>query len=142
MNCEDFRNRSDNIAESRKPIAPGNLPPDMRSHVEKCAACALYLDYACAGADAMSKARHIEISHQLYERLIQLEAKPRGTVRPTFNTSFPIYILQIVIPATIIWTVGKFMPAPASVLVEFLLIVCVMVLAFEKIARRLVTDRV
>ncbi len=142
MNCEDFRYRSDNMAESRKPVVPGNLPPDMHSHIDKCAACALYLDYARAGADAMLKARHKEMPHELYERLIQLEAEPRGTVRQTFNTSFLIYILQIFIPTMMIWITGEFMPAPASALIEILLMVFAMVLAFEKTARRLVTDRV
>ena len=142
MNCEDFRNRSDNMAESRKLVTPGNLPPDMQSHIAKCAACARYLYYASAGENAMLNARRVEISHDLYERLIHLEAEPRGTMLPSLNAPLLVYILQIVIPAMIIWTAGKFMPAPASVLIEFLLIVCVMVLAFEKIARRLVTDRV
>jgi uncharacterized membrane protein len=142
MNCENLRNDIDNAADSRKPLDREGLSPEMRSHLEKCPACARYFESALSAGHAMINSQHVEIPAELYDRLVRLENRDRATDAPAFGR-FPIaYILKIILPATLVWIIGMFMPAPTSILVEILLMIFAMVLAFEKIGRRLVTDRV
>lgn len=90
----------------------------------------------------MINAQRAEIPAGLYDRLVRLEDEVRISRKPAFNMPLIVYIAKAILPATFIWIIGMFMPATVSTLIEILLMVFAMVLAFEKIGRRLVTERV
>ena len=142
MNCEAFRSHADKAADSRKASAWEDLPHEMLSHIEECRECARYFDAIRTGANAMADLQPVEIPADLYATLLDLGMGSSINKSPAFSRQMLVYILRIFIPAMLIWLGGTLLPAPASAVVELALMVFAMVLAFEKTARRLVTDRV
>lgn len=142
MTCETFRNEIDSKADLRRALDREGLSPESRSHLDFCAACARYFESAGRTEEVLKDAQHIEVPSELYDKLMRLADEGRANNAPAFSRPMIVYILKIVLPATLVWIIGLFMPAPTSILVEILLMIFGMVLAFEKIGRRLVTDRV
>ncbi len=142
MNCELTRIEIDIKADMRKVFDVESLSREARSHLAECSACTRYFESARAAGDAIMNEQLVAMPAGLHDRLVHLEDKDRAESVAMFNWQLISYVLKIVIPVTLIWAIGRIMPPPAFILVEISLIIFAMILVFEKIGRRLVTDRV
>ncbi|MCL5268308.1 MAG: hypothetical protein M1469_09430 [Bacteroidetes bacterium] len=142
MTCEDFRNEIDNKADSRQAISPEDLPPQTRSHLDGCASCAQYLESVSTVDQILRNTQSVEIPSELYDTLLTIGYEQRPNSALASIRPMVIYILRILLPALALWIVALFMPAVTRVVVEMILMVFAMTLVFEKLGRRLVTDRV
>ena len=145
MTCEVFRDSLDRMADSRKSINKDDLSPEMRSHLLGCTSCTEYLDSITIVEQILASTSSDRIPGELHDKLINLADERRlktelTSIKPLIL--YILYILKILLPALSIWTIALFIPYPARILVEIALMILGLILALEKLGRRLVTYRV
>ncbi len=142
MTCEVFRDSLDRMADSRKSINKDDLSPEMRSHLLGCTSCTEYLESITIVEQILASTSSDRIPGELHDKLINLADERRLKTELTSIKPLILYILKILLPALSIWTIALFIPYPARILVEIALMILGLILAFEKLGRRLVTYRV
>ncbi|MCL4510979.1 MAG: hypothetical protein M1470_07915 [Bacteroidetes bacterium] len=142
MTCEVFRDSLDKMADSRQSINKDDLSSEMRSHLLSCASCTAHLESVSYVEDILINMQSDNIPSELYENLVGFGKEYRVKAGLVSSKLLVFYILKVLLPALSIWTIALFIPYTARTMVEIVLTIFAMVLVFEKIGRRLVTDRV
>ncbi len=142
MNCEEFKKAMDDKLDARQPIVKDGLPADLRVHAHGCLSCTLYLESLSEVDEILRNAHGTGIPHELHEELMKIGSADRTSPRIASLKPLVIYVLKFLLPAILVWTGALFLPPLARVLVEMTLMTFAMVLVFEKLGRRIVTDRV
>lgn len=142
MNCEEFKRAINDHIDARQAIAKDGLPADIRSHAHGCLSCTLYLESVSKVDEVLRNARSAGIPAELYDKLMDIGSAHRTGSALASLEPLVIYVLRILLPAVVVWTGALFLPAFPHVIVEITLMIFAMVLVFEKLGRRILTDRV
>lgn len=142
MTCEAFRNSIDRMADSKQTINRDDLSPEMRSHLKGCTTCTEYIEDIITVERILSGTSSNKIPRELYDKLINFGNERRVKVGLKSNKPLILYILKILLPGLSVWIISLFIPYTAQIVVEIVLMTFALVLVFEKIGRRLITDRI
>lgn len=141
MNCEEFRSALDVMFDKAGRGNIGDLPEDMRSHLEKCPFCSEYFETALIVQQTLTDAPVEKIPAELYWRLIKIGKEQSSADRDSFVKQITLYILKILLPVLSLWIIALFISDSTLMVTEVLTVIYALVLMFEKTAKRLIIGR-
>ncbi len=140
MTCDGFVERLDGMVDERKGISESDLPAEMRDHLEGCTNCSAYRETIEIASKILNEIKHEDIPAALRERLLSTYMSRPLPHRPThLPAGFP---LRMILPMVVVFALSLLMPERGRAFVEIAITVYSLAVVFEKIGRRLVTDRV
>ncbi len=142
MNCEEFMDLLDRKMDGGDTPAKENLPENMVRHMEECGKCAGYYEEMGAVHRLLMKMDRESVSDELRESLIGMA---RSTGRESAKGMIPAIVpkvLKLSVPAVFVWLAVMFIAPNLVPLVETLLLLVGLTPMFERIGRRMITDRV
>ncbi len=142
MTCEDFVNAVERLMDERRYTGIEGLSSDMKSHINQCTDCKEYFRETEIVHESLTRIHQETIPAELYWRLVHLANERERKSSKEFTVMALIGAVKIIVPVLALWIVGLFASPAARITIEIGIYIFGLALAFEKLGRRLITDRV
>lgn len=142
MKCPDFMEWVDAKADRGEIPAKSRLPEEISEHIEGCESCAEYYADMVTIHGLLLKMERAKESPELRESLLSLVDSNRRESPAKLAAAIAPMVMKISVPAILVWLAATFLAPGLVPIVETLLLLVVLVPMFEKIGRRMITDRV
>lgn len=142
MTCEDFIEAVEKMMDERRLTGMARLSSEMRLHIEQCEKCKSHFEEMAFIEESLNSVPKENVPPELYWKLMRI-AKDQQE-KSYFELAKPVFVnaMKIVIPVLAIWIISLFLPAPVRITTGILIYISGLVIVFEKLGRRLITDRV